>query len=151
MLFLAIRQLLSRPRQTLLALMGIILGTAAFLVISGMMLGFRQLFINQLINNSAHVSISAEETPVTEHSLDGFFFPSALVRWITPPSTKDDSPHLDYPQGWFDHLDAAPEVKAYSPQFSAQILLARTSFPGPATWWGWKPPNRSWRPTSSTI
>lgn len=131
MLFLAFRQLLSRPRQTLLALMGITLGTAAFLVISGMMLGFRQLFIDQLINNSAHVNISAEDDDITEHSYDSLFFPNALVKWIVPPSAKDESPHLEYPQGWFDRLDEAPEVKAYSPQFTAQVLLARTKLSRP--------------------
>lgn len=131
MLFLAIRQLLSRPRQTLLALMGITLGTAAFLIISGVMLGLRQLLINQLINSTAHVRISADKPPVTEHSLDPFLFPDALVHWIVPPMAKDESPHLEYPQGWFDILDQAPEVKAYSPQFTAQVLLARTKLSRP--------------------
>ncbi len=131
MFFLAVRQLLSRPRQTLLALMGITLGTAAFLTISGIMLGFRQLLINQLINSTAHVSISADKPPVTEHSLDGVFFPGALVHWTVPPFAKDESPHLEYPQGWFDLLDKAPEVKAYSPQFTAQVLLARTKLSRP--------------------
>ena len=46
------------------------------------MLGFRQLFINQLINSTAHVSISVREDPVTEHSLDSFFFPDSLVKWF---------------------------------------------------------------------
>jgi lipoprotein-releasing system permease protein len=131
MFFLAVRQLLSRPRQTILALLGITLGTAAFLTISGIMLGFRQLLINQLINSTAHVRISAEKPPVTEHSMDGDLFPDRLVRWIVPPFAKDESPHLEYPQGWFDRLDAAPEVKAYAPQFVAQVLLARTKLSRP--------------------
>ncbi len=131
MLFLAIRQLLARPRQTLLALLGITLGTAAFLTISGLMLGFRQLFINQLINSTAHVSISVREEPVTEHSLDSFFFPDALVHWLSPPTEKDQSPHLEYPQGWFETLDQDPDVQAYAPQLTAQVLLARTKLSRP--------------------
>lgn len=125
MLFLAIKQLLARPRQTTLALLGIIFGTAAYLILSGIMLGFRELLIQRLINTSAHISISAEETAVAEHSLDAFFFPDVLVKWIVPPVNHDEPPHLEYPQGWFDRLDTDPEVTAYAPQMVAQALVSR--------------------------
>ncbi len=131
MIFLAIRQLLSRPWQTLLALGGITLGAAAFLVISGIMLGFRQLFINQLINATAHVSISAEAEDITDHSLDSAFFPGSLVSWVVPPVARDESPHLENPQGWYDLLDSDSDVLAYSPQYTAQVLLARTKLSRP--------------------
>src|SRR6185503_305143 len=124
MYFLAIRQLLARPRQTLLALMGIALGTAAFLTISGIMLGFRQLIINQLINSSAHVSISAQEEPVSEHSLDSFFLPESLVKWLVAPSNRGENLHLEYAKGWYDRLDADADVAAYAPQLTAQVLLS---------------------------
>ncbi len=125
MLFLAIHQLLARPRQTLLALMGIIFGTAAYLILSGIMLGFRELLIQRLINTAAHISIKAEEATIEEHSLDGFFFPGSLVHWTVPPVSHDEPPHLQYPQGWFDRLDADEKVKAYAPQMVAQALVSR--------------------------
>ncbi len=131
MLFLALRQLFSRPRQTVLAILGIGLGTTAFLAISGMMLGFREVIIRQLVNSTAHVSITPHEDPVTEHSLDGFFFPGSLVKWISPPVAKDESLHLDFPQGWFDRLDQDPSVEAYAPQFSVQVLISRTKVSRP--------------------
>jgi len=129
--FLAVRQLFSRPRQTLLAIVGIGLGTTAFLAISGMMLGFREVFIQQLINSTAHVAITPHEDPVTEHSLDSFFFPGSLVEWIAPPVAKDESLHLDHPQGWFDRLEKDQQVEAYAPQFSAQVLISRTKVSRP--------------------
>ncbi len=125
MLFLAIKQLLARPRQTLLALLGIIFGTAAFLILSGMMLGFREYFIQRLINSTAHISISAEDTQLGEHSLDSVFFPGALVRWIAPPVNHDVTPHIEYPQGWFDRLEADDRVQAYAPEMTAQALITR--------------------------
>ena len=108
MFYLAIKQLLARPRQTLLALLGIIFGTAAYLILSGIMLGFRELMIQRLINTSAHISVKAEENAVAEHSLDAFFFPGALVKWIVPPVNHDEAPHLEYPQGWFDGWTGTP-------------------------------------------
>ena len=125
MLFLAIKQLLARPRQTLLALMGIIFGTAAFLILSGIMLGFRELLIQRLINTAAHISIKAEESTIEEHSLDSFFFPGSLVKWVVPPVSHDEPPHLEYPQGWFDRLDADDKVESYAPQMVAQALISR--------------------------
>ncbi|HET9869518.1 MAG TPA: ABC transporter permease [bacterium] len=125
MLFLALKQLLSRPRQTLLALLGITFGTAAFLILSGMMLGFREYFIQRLINTAAHISITAEDPQLGEHSLDPAFFPGALVRWIVPPVNHDETPHLEHPQGWFDRLEADPRVEAYAPQLGAQALVTR--------------------------
>lgn len=46
MFFLAIRYLLARRRQTLLTLLGIFFGTAAYVTISGFMLGFREYLID---------------------------------------------------------------------------------------------------------
>jgi lipoprotein-releasing system permease protein len=131
MFFLAIKQLLARPRQTILALLGIIFGTAAFLILSGIMLGFRELMIQRLINTSAHVSIKAEEKTVEEHSLDPVFFPDTLVKWLVPPVNHDESPHLEYPQGWFDRLETDPEVEAYAPQMVAQALSPEARSPVP--------------------
>ncbi len=126
MFFLAIRQLLARPRQTILALLGITLGTAAFLTISGVMLGFRQLFINQLINSTAHVSVTARDEPVNEALLNSVFYPNTLIKWVLPPSGRNESPHLEYPQGWFDRFREDRDVQAYAPELVAQVLLVRT-------------------------
>lgn len=79
MLFLALRHLLSRKRQSLLTLVGILLGTAAYIAISGMMLGFQTFIVDQLINNDAHIRISAREDVITEHSLDADFLDK--MRW----------------------------------------------------------------------
>ena len=125
MLFLAFKQLMARPLQTLLALLAIAFGAAAFIILSGMMLGFREVFIQRLINTAAHISIKAEEKTVEEHSLDSAFFPDKLVKWLVPPVSHDEPPHIEYPQGWFDKLDTDEAVEAYAPQLVAQVLLSR--------------------------
>ncbi len=109
----------------MLALLGITFGTSAFLILSGMMLGFREYFIQRLINTTAHISIKAEEPVIEEHSLDPYFFPDTLVKWVVPPVSHDEPPHLEYPQGWFDRLDADQTVLAYAPQITAQVLVNR--------------------------
>lgn len=123
MYFLAIRHLLSRKRQTLLTLMGIILGTAAYVTISGVMWGFQSFIIDQLVNNDSHIRISAREESLTETSLnESFFGKDTLVNWIKPPSGRKDNPYILAPNAWADRLIADDSVFAFSPQFVVQAI-----------------------------
>lgn len=123
MWFLATRYLLSRKRQTLLILLGIILGTGAYVTISGLMLGFQEFLLEQLVNNDAHIRISAREEEILPRSLDHEFFPtSPAIAWLVPPSGRRDNAKIEYPQGWYDKLDHEPSIVAYSPQLALQII-----------------------------
>lgn len=126
MWFLALRHLLSRKRQTILTLVGIVLGTAAYISISGMMLGFQSFIIDQLVNNDAHIRISAREDVITEHSMDEEFFgEKALVKWEAPPSGRRDNAYILYPRAWMDRMESVPEVAAYSQQLVVQSIVTR--------------------------
>ena len=126
MWFLALRHLVSRKRQSFLTLIGIVLGTAAYVVISGMMLGFQTFIIDQLVNNDSQIRISPREQIITEHSLDqDFFGENILVAWAAPPSGRRDHPYILYPRSWFDRLESAPEVAAFSQQLIAQVIATR--------------------------
>ena len=124
MLFLALRHLTSRRRQTVLTLLGILLGTAAYVAISGLMLGFQTFIIDQLVNNDAHVRITAREELLTKKSLnESFFGGEALVKWWKPPSGRKDNPYILAPGTWLDRLTAEPKVTAASPQMVVQAIV----------------------------
>ncbi|MBC7691136.1 MAG: ABC transporter permease [Methylotenera sp.] len=126
MLFLALRHLLSRKRQSVLTLTGIVLGTAAYVAISGMMLGFQTFIVDQLVNNDAHIRISAREEPIEPHSLDeDFFGPEALVDWKAAPSGRRDNAYILSPRFWTERMDRMPEVAAYSQQLVTQVIVTR--------------------------
>lgn len=126
MFFLALRHLFSQKRQSVLTLIGIVLGTAAYVAISGMMLGFQTFIVDQLVNNDSHVRISAREELILEHSLDKEFFgEKILVNWLSPPAGRRDNAYILYPKSWTDRLDSLPEVAAYSPQLVVQGLVNR--------------------------
>lgn len=121
MFFLAMRHLLSRKNQTLLTLLGITLGTAAYIAISGMMLGFQYFIIDQLVNNDSHVRIKAREEILSEQSLnDAFFSSEKIVHWIKPPSGRKDNAYILSPGTWLERLDSDERVVASSPQLLAQ-------------------------------
>jgi lipoprotein-releasing system permease protein len=126
MLFLALRHLSSQKRQSILTLVGILLGTAAYVAISGMMLGFQSFIVDQLVNNDSHIRISAREEVIREHSLDEEFFGErTLIQWHSPPAGRRDNAYILYPRAWTDRLDTLPEVAAYSQQLVAQGLVNR--------------------------
>jgi lipoprotein-releasing system permease protein len=123
MMFLSIRQLMARKNQSLLILLGITIGSAAYVAISGMMLGFQTYMLEQLVNNEAHIRISAREEVLTAANLAAF--PEAKhVFWKLPPSGRKDSTRIEYPLGWFTKLDADSEVAAYSPQVVTQVVFS---------------------------
>lgn len=127
MIFLALRYLIARRRQTILTLLGIFFGAAAYVSISGFFLGFREYLIDQLVNNSAHVHVQAREEFLDEHSLDASFYgkPVHHVFWSTPPSGRKDSAMVENPQSWYRRLAADPRVAAYSPQLSANVIFSK--------------------------
>ncbi|TGK14183.1 ABC transporter permease [Leptospira stimsonii] len=122
MLFIALRQMLVRGKQTLTTLSGIVLGTAAFIIISGVLLGFRGYLIDQLINADCHVRISPRQEIIQANSMDDLF-PNENVFWLSPPSGKRGSNHLNQASLWYERLDRDPAVEAYSPQVSGRIFL----------------------------
>ena len=56
-LFVAIKMLLQRKRQTLVSVLGVSIGVSAFVVMSSLMLGFQKYFIQQVIDIEPHIKI----------------------------------------------------------------------------------------------
>jgi lipoprotein-releasing system permease protein len=56
----AVTHLTSRKRQTLVSLVGVVLGVAFFLAVSSLMRGSERDFIARLIDNSPHITVSDE-------------------------------------------------------------------------------------------
>lgn len=127
MLFLALKYLFARKRQTTLTLLGIFFGTAAFIIISGFFLGFRGYLIDQLVNNNGHVYIQSREDFITEHLLDeNFFGPSYNhIFWPSPPAGRIDSDMVENPSQWYKRLENDPRVLAYSPQLTSAVILSK--------------------------
>ncbi|MBN8535470.1 MAG: ABC transporter permease [Deltaproteobacteria bacterium] len=126
MFFLAFRHIFARPKQSLLTLLGVALGTTAFITFAAIMTGFQSFIIDQLVNNDAYVKISAKEKMVTEQDLNvSLFKDKSHVFWVTTPSGRQESAKINYPLGWFHKLDRDPRVLAYSPLIGAMVLYIK--------------------------
>lgn len=68
---IALKHLLDRKRQSIVSLLGIVLGVAFFLAISSLMQGSEKDFIRRLVDNTPHITVSdefrnAREQPVRQ-------------------------------------------------------------------------------------
>jgi lipoprotein-releasing system permease protein len=127
MWFLAIRHLTSRKKQTFFIILGIVLGTAAYVVISGMMLGFQTFIVDQLVNNDAHIRISSREEVITQEKMTTNLFQDEKVIWIKSPSGRKDDPYIANPGGWYEKLSKDNEVFAFSEQLQLQVITSHGS------------------------
>src|SRR5580693_2591228 len=118
MIFLALRYLIERRRQTILTLLGVFFGTLAFVAVSGFFIGFQGFLVQQLVNNAAQVHIEARQDYLAPHDLDNYFFGLDLGRafWVTPPAGVKGYLEIQNPQAWYNRLKQDPRVEAFSPQ-----------------------------------
>lgn len=131
MISLAIRYLFSRKRQSLFTLLGIFLGAGSFVIISGFFSGFKYFFIDNLVNNSAHIFIQAKQDFLQPHSLDAAFFGSEILHtfWTSVPAGEKDYSRIEKPQGWYQRLESDTRVEAYSPQLVVAALFSKGGAP----------------------
>lgn len=126
MFFLAWKHLISRKRQTMFILLGIFFGSAAFVVITGIFLGFQSYLLDQLVNNDAHVRVTSREDFLEAHSLDKAMFPDAVsVQWRVPPSGSKSEVRIENPLGWYTVLSNDTRVVSYSPQMMVDVIFTK--------------------------
>ena len=127
---LALRHLFARPRQTLLTFLGIFFAGTSYITISSFFLGFREYLVDQLVNNDAQIRIQSREEFLSPELLNKTLYndPSVkFVYWHSPPSGRIDNARIIDPTGWYQRLEADPRVVAYAPQFTAQVIMTRSS------------------------
>lgn len=125
MWFLAWRQLLSRKKQAILILLGIMFGGAMYIVISSMMLGFQQYMLQQLVDNSPHLTISSQEEYIEPDVVQGQLFSKGeYVHWMTMPSGVRTEKYINNPSGWYHFLSQQSNVLAYVPQIQFSTVAS---------------------------
>jgi lipoprotein-releasing system permease protein len=124
-LFISWRQLLSRKQQTLLIIVGITLGSALYVLISGIQLGSREYIFEQLLKDSSHINISGQDQRVDSHFVEHIINPDAkkLINWIAYPYGKKKESELEGPNQWYKILEVEKDVIAYSPRIVSNALI----------------------------
>lgn len=133
MWFLALKHIFFRKGQTILTFLGIVLGSAAYIIFSGMQLGFQEYMINRLINSTGHISISPREEFISEGSLKGIFFEDSDLHWKQAPSGRRAYDQLSNANQWYERLRENSKVQFFTPQITKDVIYTHGSFSIPGT------------------
>lgn len=118
--YIAIKHILARKRQSLVSLLGIIIGVAFFLAIASLMQGSQNDFIKRLIDNAPHITISDEFREAKPQAVQKMYEGSAIeLRSIQPmPETRGIRGYKRI----VDELKAMPGVRASASLGGSAIL-----------------------------
>ncbi|QQG37031.1 MAG: ABC transporter permease [Micavibrio aeruginosavorus] len=119
--FIALKHILARKRQSFVSLLGIVIGVAFFLAISALMQGSQNDFIARLIDNSPHITIydefrEAEKQPVEE------MFPDTVIELRSLKPQTESRGIRGYRQ-IVDYLKSLDGVKA-SASLTGQAIFS---------------------------
>lgn len=124
-LWLAVRLLLARPRQTTLSVLGVVVGVAALIIMRSMTLGFLNQFVAKMVEVVAHVEVVSEEmsayfqptgtdaTQPLRQALQGSFLPTLFVP-TRPAEPRSRKGIADW-EGVARRIRRLPQVVAVAP------------------------------------
>ncbi|MBN8701944.1 MAG: ABC transporter permease [Bacteroidetes bacterium] len=120
---IAITHLLSKKRQTLVAMLGVTFGIAMFIFQAGLMSGFQSTFIDQTINTTANIRIYNEANknrPSIVSRID-----TASNKWIVVRNQKpkEEQPKIKNGYQIISILEKDPEVIGVSPFLGSQAIF----------------------------
>ncbi len=120
--FIALKHLLARKRQSIVSLMGIVLGVAFFLAISSIMQGSEEDFIRRLVDNSPHITISDEFRNPRIQPADRLYGDKGVVS-ISGVKPLTESRGIRGYEKILAYLESEPDIKA-SPVLTGSGIIS---------------------------
>lgn len=121
-LTIALAHLAARKRQTVVSVLGVVLGVGMFVSVSGLMAGFQATFRGQLIDSNPHIVVTDEIRQPAPQPL-AILHPDAAVH-ISRVLPRDPVRGISGAGAIVDALSAMPGVVA-APVLRGQMILRR--------------------------
>lgn len=119
MIFLAIKHLTKRKKQTIFTILGVFMGSIAFVVISGFFGGFKLFMTNSLVAGDAHIKITQNDEKLDPTYIKETLKPKGvLAKWVREPNPRIDLQEIKNVSGWINRLENDSQVKAVGKQYS---------------------------------
>lgn len=121
---IAMTHLLSKKRQTIVAMLGVTFGIAIFIFQAGLMTGFQNVFIEQTVNTSANVRIY-NDVQVAKKSIYSKTLADTAQSWVLVRNQKpkDEEPRLKNGYQMMRIIENHPEVIGVSPFVGSQAIF----------------------------
>ncbi|MBL7543741.1 MAG: ABC transporter permease [Bdellovibrionaceae bacterium] len=124
MIFLALKHILSRKKQSLVTLLGIFIGTMSYIVISSFFQASQDSMIASMVSGDPHIRIQAREREIDSKEIEDVLYPMFdAVIWKRTPSGVRASAAIENSRGWMDFLATEPSVVAATRVHSTTALI----------------------------
>lgn len=120
---IAATHLLSKKRQTIVAMLGVTFGSMIFIFQAGLMTGFQSTFIDQTINTTANIHIYNEPNRNRPSLLERFDRDSADWIVVRNQKPKDELNKIKNGYQIIRQLEQHPAVLGVSPFLGSQAIL----------------------------
>lgn len=128
MVYLALRHLLSRKKQSIVTLLGIMIGTTAFIVMSSFFNGLQNQITDSLVSGDAHIKIYAYEEDVTSDTVRAKVFkPNEYIDWIRVPAGRKQYSSIENPGMWNRIFENTPGYLASTPVYSTKAFIKQNN------------------------
>lgn len=118
---IAFRYLLRRPRQTIICMLGVMIGVAIFIAMNAMMKGFEVKFIDETVEGSGHAIVHNEPRETLAPFLEKIHGPQALVDLVRQ-KPQDKVAKIRNPEKMVRMIRALPGVVAASPDVTGNAV-----------------------------
>ncbi|MBK7148301.1 MAG: ABC transporter permease [Bacteroidetes bacterium] len=115
--------LLAKPKQTLIAMLGVTFGIGMYILMISFMQGFNEFLEDTLLSSTPDVRIYNDIKTDYSHSiLDDISDTGKVLNIVYHPKPKDIQPNLKNSQRLLDDLKKDTRIAATSPQLSTQVF-----------------------------
>jgi lipoprotein-releasing system permease protein len=115
--------LLSKKRQTLVAMMGVTFGIGMYLLMISFMSGFNEYLEDTLLSSTPDIHIYNDiKTDYSKSILDQVSDTSRVINMIHHPKPKNITPNIHNPKQIIEDIKTFPNVLAVSPQLASQVF-----------------------------
>jgi len=120
---IALVHLLSKKRQTIVAMLGVTFGIAIFIFQAGLMSGFQQTFIEQTVNTTANIRIYNEAEKDRPSILEKINTDPNHLNMVRNQKPKDELYKIKNGKQIIEILEKHPEVVGVSPFLGSQVIF----------------------------
>jgi lipoprotein-releasing system permease protein len=115
--------LLAKPKQTLIAMLGVTFGIGMYILMISFMQGFNEFLEDTLLSSTPDVRMYNDIKTDYSHSiLDELSDSTRMLNVVHHPKPKDIQPNLKNSQKLLDDLRKDTRISAISPQLSTQVF-----------------------------
>lgn len=120
---IALTHLLSKKRQTIVAMLGVTFGIAIFIFQAGLMSGFQSTFIEQTVNTTANIRIYNEAKKIRPNIVDRIYAGSNDWNPVSNQKPKDEQLKVKNGYQIISLLEKDPEVEGVSPFLGSSAIF----------------------------